>query len=177
VSKRLRLPILAAAAAVIAVGGLLTGVRSGASPAYPTGGPVDPEAEILEKRERFNEAILARDTAALALIWTEDVHVVGSTGGRISGRDAYRERFADYFANRQDYTYRRDPRRVHVREPWGVATEHGEWRARWTDSDGPIDVGGEYLMHWRRTEHGWAVQAEMFAPLHCRGGRYCADRP
>jgi uncharacterized protein (TIGR02246 family) len=156
-------------------------VGSGARADQPPGAEILPggeaEAEIRRKRERFNQAIVARDTAALATIWTEDVHVVASSGARISGRDTYRERFAGYFATRQGYTYRREPQRVHVHEPWGVATEHGEWRARWNEPDGPVDVGGEYMMHWRLTGDGWLVQAEMFAPVHCRGGRFCTDRP
>jgi uncharacterized protein (TIGR02246 family) len=135
------------------------------------------EAEIRERREAFNRAIADRDTAALAAIWTDDVDVVTSAGGRISGRDAYRERFASYFENRPGYTYRREPYRVRVHEPWGVATERGRWRARWTEPDGSVDVGGEYLIHWRHTDAGWRVHAEMFAVIHCRGGRYCNERP
>lgn len=140
-------------------------------------GQGDPEAEIRMKRERFNAAVAARDLDALVPIWTEDVRVITSSGGRIEGRDAYRARFAGYFAEREEYRYRREPERVDVYEPWGVATERGRWRARWRDVDGPIDVGGEYLIQWRQTEDGWFVHAELFAPLHCEGGRYCAERP
>jgi ketosteroid isomerase-like protein len=148
-----------------------------AEPTSPDSPAARSEAEIREKRERFNRAIIARDTTLLALIWTSDVRVIASNGGRIDGRDAYRDRFAGYFAERRGYSYRRDPARVEVFEPWGIAAEHGRWRAEWQAADGPIDVGGEYLMQWVRTDAGWLVQAEMFVPRHCIGGAYCTTLP
>jgi ketosteroid isomerase-like protein len=144
----------------------------------PGGGMSAAETEIRQKRERFNSALVARDTGALAAIWTDDVRVTTSAGARIDGRDAYRERFAGYFANRREYMYHRQPLRIDVYEPWNVAAEHGRWRARWTDTDGPIDVEGEYLIHWRREPDGWFVHSEMFAtPLRCQGGHYCSAAP
>jgi hypothetical protein len=81
------------------------------------------------------------------------------------------------FADRHDYSYRREPARIDVFEPRGIAAEHGHWRARWSAADGSIDVGGEYLMQWRRASSGWLVDAELFTPLHCLGGGYCQERP
>lgn len=136
------------------------------------------EEQIRAKRERFNGAIVARDTAALAAIWTADVRVITSAGTRIEGRDTYRLRFAGYFADRPEYGYRRDPDRIVVYDPWGVAAEHGRWRARWRAADGPVDVGGEYIIQWVHSGTEWFVSAEMFAPPdHCTGGEYCATRP
>jgi ketosteroid isomerase-like protein len=135
------------------------------------------EAEIRAARARFNQAIAARDTAALATIWSDDVTVIASTGTRIDGRDSYRERFAGYFADRAGYRYRREPERIDVFAAWGVATERGRWRAEWHAADGPIDVGGEYTIQWKSTDAGWLVNAELFTVLHCRGGSYCTARP
>lgn len=163
-----------AALVVVAAAVLASAVAAGRGASADQG---DPEGEIRMKRDRFNAAVAARDLDALVTIWTEDVRVITSSGGRIDGRDAYRARFAGYFAEREEYRYRREPERVDVYEPWGIATERGRWRARWRGADGPIDAGGEYLIQWRHTEDGWLVHAELFAPLHCEGGRYCAERP
>jgi uncharacterized protein (TIGR02246 family) len=172
-----RLLVVPAAAVILTVGYIAI-LRPDAEPPLTAAVMPSPEEEIRAKRERFNQAIAARDTAALAVIWTPDVRVIGSTGARIDGRDAYRLRFAVYFADRAEYSYRREPERITVYEPWDVAAEHGRWRARWRAADGPIDVGGEYIIHWTRTDGGWFVHAEMFAPPdHCTGGTYCAARP
>ena len=72
------------------------------------------EQLIREARARSNAAIAAHDPAAMARLWKDDVHVVRSTGARVAGREANRERMAQQFAARPDTIYVRQPLAVDV---------------------------------------------------------------
>jgi ketosteroid isomerase-like protein len=135
------------------------------------------EQLIREARARSNAAIVAHDPAAVARVWMADVHVVSSTSDQTAGRELNRQRFARQFANRPDTVYVREPTSVDVFAPWAVASERGEWRGRWTEPDGPLEIGGTYLAQWRRVDGQWLIQAELFVPARCSGSRYCAQRP
>lgn len=84
---------------------------------------------------------------------------------------------AGQFARRPDTNYVRRPTTIDVYAPWNVAAERGEWTGRWTDPDGPLEIGGTYLAQWRRIDNEWLIQSELFVPTHCTGGAYCRARP
>lgn len=139
--------------------------------------PSADEASIREARARSNAAIAARDPAAIARAWTEDVHVVASTSAQTAGRAANQERFAAQFAARPDTVYIRTTTAIDVYSPWNVAAERGEWSGRWTEPDGALTIGGTYLVQWRKIDGQWLIQGELYVPTHCRGSKYCAQRP
>jgi ketosteroid isomerase-like protein len=135
------------------------------------------EQLIREARARSNAAIRAHDTEAMARLWMEDVHVVRSTGAQVAGRKPNQERMAQQFASRPDTIYVRQPSIIDVFLPWAMASERGEWTARWTEPDGTVDMGGTYMAQWRRIDGTWLIQAELYVPTRCAGSRYCSQRP
>jgi ketosteroid isomerase-like protein len=135
------------------------------------------EQRIREARDRSNAAIAAHDTAAMARLWMEDLHVVASTSDQIAGRAENARRFAQQFASRPDLIYVRRPTTVEVFAPWDVAAERGEWTGRWTDAAGVVEIGGTYLAQWRKVGGEWFIRAEVYVPLRCTGHPYCSRRP
>ena len=137
----------------------------------------DDEPLIREARARSNQAIAAHDLDAIARVWMEDVHIVSSTSAQTAGRELNRQRMARQFANRPDTVYVRRPGAIDVYALWAVASERGEWTGRWTEPDGALEIGGTYQAQWRKVDGQWLVQAELYVPTYCTGGRYCRQRP
>ena len=133
--------------------------------------------EIAAARARSNAAIAAHDIAGISREWMPDIHVVSSTGTQNGGIDANARSMQAAFARRPDTKWVRTPHAITVNERWDVASEEGRWVGTWTEPDGPLRIGGTYLAQWRRVDGHWRIQAEIFVPLECSGGAYCAARP
>lgn len=145
-----------------------------------TQGPVNPSTattDIAAARARSNAAIAAHDTAAIAREWMPDIHVVSSAGVQTAGTDANARAMQAAFTRRPDTKWVRSPTRIALFERWQVASEEGEWIGTWTDPDGPVRITGTYLAQWRFADGQWKIQAEVFVPLTCAGGAYCARHP
>ena len=135
------------------------------------------ERLIRDARKRSNDAIAAHDLAGIAGAWMPDVHVVSSTSAQTAGSQANQQRMARQFEMRPDTVYVRTPRTIDVFTSWSVASERGEWIGRWTEPDGKLEIGGTYQAQWRRVDGRWLIQAELYVPTHCRGSKYCQQRP
>jgi ketosteroid isomerase-like protein len=135
------------------------------------------EQMIRDTRARSNAAIAAHDLAGIARAWLNDVHVVSSTSAQTAGSQANQQRMARQFETRPDTIYVRTPATIDVYSAWNVASERGEWIGRWTEPDGKLEIGGTYLAQWRRIDGRWLIQAELYVPTHCRGSKYCSQRP
>jgi ketosteroid isomerase-like protein len=133
--------------------------------------------EIAAARARSNAAIAAHDTAAIVREWMPDIHVVASTGAQTAGAAANAQAMQAQFTKRPDTKWVRASKRITVFDLWEVASEEGEWVGTWTDPDGPVRVRGTYLAQWRHVDGLWRIQAEVFVPLSCEGGAYCARHP
>lgn len=135
------------------------------------------EQAIRAARARSNAAIAAHDPPAIAQTWMEDVHVTPSTSAQTEGRGANRDRMAEQFKRRPDTVYVRTPLTIDVYAPWAVASERGEWTGRWTEPDGSMEIGGTYLVQWRKIDGVWLIQSELYVPTHCKGSSYCNRHP
>lgn len=133
--------------------------------------------DIAAARARSNAAIAAHDIEGIAREWMPDVHVVSSTGTQNAGIDANAQSMRAAFTRRPDTRWVRTPHTILVNERWDVASEEGRWIGTWTEPDGPLRIGGTYLAQWRRVDGRWRIQAEVFVPVECAGGAYCASRP
>jgi ketosteroid isomerase-like protein len=147
-----------------------------ANPIHASQEPRD-EQLIREARAKSNAAIRAHDLAAMARLWMDDVHVVRSTGAQVAGRERNQQRMAQQFATRPDTIYVRQPSAIEVYLPWAMASERGDWTARWTEPDGTVDMAGTYMAQWRRIDGVWLIQAELYVPTRCAGSGYCSRRP
>ena len=136
-----------------------------------------PSEQIAAARARSNAAIAAHDTAAIAREWMPDIHVVASSSSQTAGADANAKAMQAAFTRRPDTKWVRTPRTIRVFDAWQVASEEGDWVGTWTDPDGPVRIGGTYLAQWRHIDGHWRIQAEVFVPLTCTGGAYCARHP
>lgn len=144
----------------------------GAQPA-----PADDAAAIRAARADSNAAIARHDVAGIAKHWMPNVSIVTSTGAHDDGKDANAGRMGAQFNRRPDTVYVRTPAAIDVFGAWNVASERGEWRGRWTEPDGVVDIAGTYLAQWRRVNGTWLIQAEVFVPARCTGSKYCAAHP
>jgi ketosteroid isomerase-like protein len=138
--------------------------------------PAD-EQMIRAARGQSNAAIAKHDLGGIAAVWMDDVHVVSSTSAQGAGKNPNRERMAAQFKNRPDTTYVRNPVTIEVYAPWNVASERGEWTGKWSEPDGALEIGGTYQAQWRKIDGRWLIQAELFVPTHCKGSKYCNQRP
>ncbi len=157
---------------------VLTAACTPSATSTPRRMQTSPAAEqISAARARSNAAIAAHDTAAIAREWMPDVHVVSSTGTQNGGIEATLRSMQAAFTRRPDTKWVRTPHTITVNEAWHVASEEGRWVGTWTEPDGPLRISGTYLAQWRRADGRWRIQAEVFVPLQCDGGAYCARRP
>ncbi len=132
---------------------------------------------IRAARDQSNAAIARHDLGGIAAVWMEDVHVVSSTSAQTAGKNSNRERMAAQFKNRPDTIYVRTPFTIEVYAAWNVASERGEWVGKWSEPDGALEIGGTYQAQWRKIDGRWLIQAELFVPTHCKGSKYCTERP
>lgn len=135
------------------------------------------EALIRAARSTSNAAIVRKDVNAIASLWTDEIHVLGSMSLQLSGVQANRRFYEAQFARRPDTNYERTPVTVQVMAAWRVALETGEWIATWTDPDGAVRLGGSYMAQWLRLTAGWRIQGEIYVPTSCTGGAYCKRHP
>ena len=135
------------------------------------------EQLIRAARARSNAAIAAHDVPAIAREWMDTIHVLASTSAQTAGTVDNQRRFTDQFARRPDTVYLRTPGTIEILSSWDVAAERGEWTGRWTEPDGAVAIGGTYLAQWRKINGRWLIQGELYVPTHCRGSKYCSQRP
>jgi ketosteroid isomerase-like protein len=137
--------------------------------------PDSDEKAIREARIKSNQAIAAKDTAALAKYWAEDFHVITSRNSEVSGRLKNQVAFAAEFDAGKLFV--RTPKKIDVFSDWKMASEQGEWVGQWNAKDGPVEISGTYFAKWHKLNEQWLIRAEIFVPLKCTGGSFCADAP
>lgn len=130
-----------------------------------------PEAAAVRlARARFNDAIVARDTATIRALLLPSYHVVTGRSVQRHGADAAVEQWAGIFRD-STVRYVRATREVVTNEAWGLAQEIGEWTGHLTAADGVSESSGVYAAKWQRAPDGrWRLQAETFTTLRCTGG-------
>ena len=135
------------------------------------------EKSIRDSRAASNAAIAKHDTAGIARFWMDDIHITTSTSAQANGRVPNADRMTQQFQRRADTIYVRTPSTIEVFAEWAVASERGEWIGRWTEPDGKVEIGGTYLAQWRKVDGRWLIQSELYVPTHCKGSKYCSQRP
>ncbi|MFZ6001594.1 MAG: YybH family protein [Bacteroidota bacterium] len=135
----------------------------------------DDRRAITDARNLYNQAIAAKDTAAMGKYCAPDIVVISSRNSEFHGRKHYLLGFArDLEAGR---VYLRSPKRIDVFTEWRMAAEEGDWYGQWEDRDGPVNISGTYFAKWHKVDGKWLIRTEIFVPLKCKGGAFCASRP
>ena len=138
---------------------------------------ISDEALIRTARARFNGAIAAHDTAAMAKFWLPEYHGVSSRNTQSNGRDEERAGWTELFASRPALIFVRTPRTVTVNANWGQSWEAGRWTGQWMQHDSLTRVGGEYFAKWKKVDGRWMILAEIFVQTSCKGSSYCNAPP
>lgn len=123
---------------------------------------MDDETTIRIARERYNDAIAARDPQTIVQVLTHNYTLVASTGIAVTGRDAAREHWTRKFKQDDSVVYVRKPATITVHEDF--ANEHGTWSGHWTHAGARVDGRGDYVAEWRRDGGEWRIAAELFTP-------------
>ncbi len=132
------------------------------------------DQQIRLVREASNAAIAAHDTTAMAKTLSVDYNVVTSRNAVSVGRSAMLQRFA---ADAPDVIYIRTSDVIRVFPDWKMASETGTWVGRWKDGSDRIELSGTYYAKWHKVDGQWVIRAEIFTPLHCKGGAFCDRSP
>jgi hypothetical protein len=135
---------------------------------------------VRESRAASNDALAKRNAEAVTSFFTNDGHLIASSGSEYDGTDSIQKGYADVFAERPDVVYVRTPESIEESRSDGAVSERGTWTGTWTTPAGPIEMRGQYLAVWRRSigDNGtpaWRTQSELFVPMDCTGGG-CAAR-
>lgn len=134
------------------------------------------EAGVRDARRRWNSALVARDSVALAQL-VEDSAMHVSVRFAHSGRSAYLGQFIRAMTARPQFQLTYLPERVVIcqRPNCQMATEYGTWNETWLEDGEPTEVRGTYYAIWRHHGEMWQIQREAFATTQCRGKRYCGS--
>lgn len=154
--------------------GLMIVVASGCASQALRLAPTDSDSSVRDARRRWNAALLARDSAALARL-VEDSAVHVSVRFTHNGKSAFLAQFLTAMTVRPRFqlAYRSERVSVCERSNCGMATEYGTWSETWLEDGEPTEVSGTYYAIWRRHRDSWQIQSEIFATTRCRGRRYC----
>ena len=131
--------------------------------------------DIVEARERFNNAIRDSDIGAVREALAEKVILItGSGSDVIVGRDAQIKIWNQYFADDTSLLYVRTPRCISLSGILPIAMERGSWRGALA-RDTVNHVSGEYSSKWRKVNGQWMIEAETYVTTNC-GGSLCPEK-
>lgn len=171
---------LARSMMLLAVVGLLAACQT--EPAEQTGATEEIAAtdaatvrsEIEAINDRFEQALLAQDAAALATIYSEDAVAMPPGTPRVEGRAAIEAMFTDWFAQMapsESFTLTTD--QVVLAESGEVAYEIGTYQTSGTSPEGePYESTGKYLGVWENVNGEWKIAADSWSddtPMHMEG--------
>ena len=136
--------------------------------------PTDSGASVRDARRRWNAALVAHDSGALARL-VEDGAVHVSVRFTHIGKSTFLAQFLTAMTVRPKFqlTYRSERVSACERPTCEMATEYGTWSETWLETGEPTEVSGTYYAIWRRHRDLWQIQSEIFATTQCRGRRYC----
>ncbi len=144
------------------------------SAASASAAPAGSLSAVRAARARWNAAVAARDTGALARLAADSI-VQASPFFASAGRDRYVAGLARNMARRPQFGLVEVPERLEASAVFGgvLATEYGHWRETWLEQGEPTEIRGTYYAVWRERASVWEIVREVFAPQSCTGRRYC----
>ena len=135
-------------------------------------------ASVLAAREALNRALHNRDVAVFASYWMPEMQaIVGGDGGMHIGRGSNVEAYKSMFADPTFVSGLRTPERIDVgvsSDGVNQAAESGGWLWRFLRNGTQVDIGGRYLVFWRKTESGWKILQETYVTTACPDAQLCS---
>jgi len=131
--------------------------------------------QIRSIRRQIDSSFQHHDAKLLSTLFSSDCRFTAPSS-HIDGSEALERFDASLFMKRPDVTLSHRENRIAVNENWGLASEQGEWRERWTDKDGITELRGAYMAMWKREGGHWREYSEIIVPETCSGSSYCQKR-
>lgn len=128
-----------------------------------TAAPADAGVEdsIRAVNERFESAVLAGDSTAVAALYTEDAVFLAPGTPRVQGRMGIRSAFARMVGGMTEFDLETD--RVEVAESGEIAYEVGSYELAVETPDGAtMRDEGKYLVVWEKVDGAWHLAADAF---------------
>ena len=119
--------------------------------------PLSEIEKIKQVRAKTNQALHSFDIHTETLHYTQDYTIATSSGVKITGKEAYIQRYG----NDSSGVYTRTPGEIRISVNDTVAYETGEWEALQPEKR----FGGSYTAQWVKRERAWKVQSEIYILL------------
>ncbi|MGH7558052.1 MAG: YybH family protein [Gemmatimonadota bacterium] len=148
--------------------------QTGATEEAATADAATVRSEIESINDRFEQALLAHDAAAIAAIYTEDALVLPPSAPRTEGRAAIEAMFSSWFEQvpaSDTFTLTTD--QIVLAESGEIAYEIGTYQTSGTAPSGETyEESGKYLGVWENVGGEWKMAADMWsgdAPMSMEG--------
>jgi len=126
-------------------------------------------------RLSFNQAIAARDPAAVARFMTTGSALLASNGEVLQGGGEISKSYqTQEFVDPAFIAYDRQPDSFDIAPGGRLAVERGHWRGRFRSPQGGEEgSAGLYQAGWIRIDGQWRIQTEAYVRLTCRRSADC----
>jgi ketosteroid isomerase-like protein len=124
------------------------------------------EASLRTARARLNEALMKRDTDAMARYWLPGVVTIGGNGSVVIGKKANVQLFKkEIFGSTEFVDGVRTTDKFTISNNGQRAAESGHWLWRMTDGKEVASYRGTYLIYWKKSQDKWMINSEMYITL------------
>ncbi len=123
----------------------------------PSSSPVDATAAIAEQNNKFGAAVAAKDSAAIAALYTEDAILLPPNAPAVNGRDAIQAYWQAFLDSGVTNGTLKSSEIVNTDTD---ATEVGTWTI--TAPDGTVADNGKYIVWWKKKADGWYFYRDIF---------------
>lgn len=122
-------------------------------------------SEIESVNDRYEQALLAQDAAAIAAIYTEDAVVLPPSSPRTEGRTAIESMFTSWFGMvPASDTFTLTTEEVVLAESGELAYEIGTYQTSGSSATGETyEETGKYLAVWENVDGEWKMAADMWS--------------
>jgi len=131
------------------------------STATTSGNIADEATAIRAANRRFEQAIAARDAAAIATFYAADARVNPPNAPTVTGTAAIQGLWQQVL-QMPEFQLAFTQERLDVAAGGDMALDAGTFRFRGRGPDGPMTDEGNYAVTWRKTADGWKIASEMW---------------
>lgn len=160
-----RWTLLALAAVVVAVACETEAEEAGSTEEMATVDVATIDQTIRARAQEFDDAVAAKDAAALAALYADDATVHPPGEPAMSGAAAVQEDWASTFEEMPDATVDGETESVIVAGSGDLAVETGRYTFSATGPDGAaLTEEGKYISVWRLQDDGtWKIAVESYS--------------